>query len=336
VVAVCAIVLGTWAAISALIAWIGLCRFHDVDKIPFKLAFWLYLLQLWGYTAFLVVLLYFWDGNYASGTLSISTIKSAAKTDTSTTTSTTAFVELASTVSAAAAAVPTGGGQSAATRTWFAILDTQLWFMAIATGQILLTLLYLYGALRLRCKRLGKWGSSITSFFLLVIAVGTVLFGALTIHFNPTVVASTWARPAPQLLAIASQFAVAGLIMATAIYQLVISTQVPKLKLQAISSFNTLLILTFVSAFVVSVSYYTYYESLRTSPRVDLLYFTALTGIATQVLLLGLGVQLVAWRYAIGEEYKSSPALEKLFVPDDDTDAGAAFAPPLPQQQQDS
>jgi len=323
VVAVIAITLGAWGVLATIIALIGLCRFNDVDKIPFKLAFWLYLLQLWVYAAYIVVLLYFWDGNYSSGTLSVTMVKSASKTNSAASSTTTAFVELSATVSA----VPAD-----ATRTWFAMLDTQLWFMSIAAVQILLSLLYLYGALRMRCKRMGKWGSSITAFWLLLIATGTLLFGALTIRFHPALVASTWTRPAPALLAVASQFAVAGLIAATAIYQLVISTQVSKLRLQALTSFNNLLIMTFVSAFAASASYYTYYESLHTSPRVDLLYFTALTGIASQVLLLGLGVQLVAWRYAIGEEYKDVVTYEKMLVPDDEAD-GVAFSPPPPQQQ---
>jgi len=265
-------------------------------------------------------LLYLWDGNYASGTLPASAVGKPIKSDStpsapSAPSASAALIELLGAASASVSAA-VSVGDSAATRTWFTMLNTQLWFMALTTALILLSLLYAYGSLRLRCKRLGKWGSSLTSFWLLVLAVGTIMFGALTLKFHPALVASTWARPAPPLLAIAAQIAVAVLIAATAVYQLFVSTQVNKLKIAAVSSFNTLLVLTFVSAAAVSVCYFTYYEALRATPRANLLFYTALTGVASQVMLFCLGVQLVAWRYAIGEEYITQPVVETFLLPD--------------------
>ncbi len=51
----------------------------------------------------------------------------------------------------------------------------------------------------------------------------------------------------------------------------------------------------------------------------------ALAGVASQVLLFGFGVQLMAWRYALPDEYPSLPAMEKFGNAEEETDQ---FLPP--------
>ncbi len=82
--------------------------------------------------------------------------------------------------------------------------------------------------------------------------------------------------------------------------------------------------MTLVSVVLVGVSHYTYYLSLKAVPRIDLLSLTALAGVASQILLFAFGVQMMAWRYALPDEYPSLPAVEK-FGPTDETEV---FIPP--------
>jgi len=165
---------------------------------------------------------------------------------------------------------------------------------------------------------MGKWGTAVTAIILATLAMATIAFGALTIRYDAPI------RTVGGLLPVGGQMAVAALILATVIYEFYVSTQVQKLKLAAKSNFNTLLIMTLVSVVCVGVSYYTYYLSLKATPRVDLLSLTALAGVASQVLLFAFGVQLLAWRYALPDEYPSLPAVEK-FGP---TDEAEVFVPP--------
>ncbi len=72
------------------------------------------------------------DGNYASGTLALSSAKSAAPA--SGAASTPALIELG-----VAALAPTTGSGSTAAANWFKFLSTQLWFISITAILILLS-----------------------------------------------------------------------------------------------------------------------------------------------------------------------------------------------------
>ncbi len=53
-------VLGCTAELCAIIGLIGLARFSDTEKIPFKLGYWLNLVQLWAYAGYIGFLLFLW------------------------------------------------------------------------------------------------------------------------------------------------------------------------------------------------------------------------------------------------------------------------------------
>jgi len=213
----------------------------------------------------------------------------------------------------------TASGRSAAVE-WNALLGTQIWFLGLALGQLLCSVLYVYGSLRLRCKKMGKWGTAITGFLLIAAALATLAFAAFSIRFNKQLITPVGLSP------IAGQMAVAVLIAATVIYEWVVSTRVAKLKQQSKQSFTNLQIMCWTSLVAVSVCHYTYYQSLHTTPRIDLLHLTALSGTLSQVLLLVFAVQIVAWQYALPEEYPVLPAVEK-FGPAG-YDESEAFVPP--------
>jgi len=276
-----------------VIGLLGLCRFHDVDKIPFKLAYWLHLIQLWCYALYMGFLLYLWDGNYKSGTLNLAAAVSPPKSS--------SFLQISSATAAVA-----GTTAPSANTVWFAMQATQLWFMGITFVLILFTVLYLYGSLRMRCKRMGKWGVAMTSFLLLCLSCATIVFAALTLRFHSQFRAS-W----QQWLPLGAQMLVAALVLVTCVYQMYVSTQVSKLQLAAKSRFNDLLIMTLVAFICIGVCHYTYYLALQTSPRINLLYLTALSATVSQVLLAGFGMMVLAWRLALPDEYTALPTMEK-------------------------
>jgi len=311
-ISVVGFVLSILAELYGMIGLIGLCRFNDVDKIPFKLAYWLHLIQLWCYAAYFGLLLYLWDGNYKSGTLNL-TAAMAAKSQ-----SGSSFLEIATGVTAAATSAVAA---PSATVVWFAMQSTQLWFLGITFILILFSWLYLYGSLRMRCKRMGKWGTSMTSFLLLCLSAGVIVFATLTMRFNRQFL--SWPAIAP----LVGQMAVAALVLATCLYQMYVSTQVTKLKLESKSSFNHLLIMTLVSFVCMGVCQYTYYVALTTTPRINLLYLTALSGTVTQVLLAGFGVMLLAWRFALPDEYTALPTMERFGLAADEEATPFVIAP---------
>jgi len=270
---------------------------------------------LWCYAAYMGLLLYLWDGGYRSGTLSGDQVRDQSGTGPLSSSSSKAALflevstEVAATVStAASASASASAAQSTSDRArevWFAMQATELWFIGLTGLLILLTVLYVYGSLRMRCKRMGKWGTAMTAFLLLCLSCGTIVFGTMTLRYNKQFV--TW----PSIAPVVGQMAVAALVLATCLYQMYVSTQVAKLKLAAKSRFNDLLIMTLVAVVAMGVCHYTYYVALHTTPRINLLYLTALSSTVSQVLLLGFGVMLLAWRYALPDEYTAWPAMEK-------------------------
>jgi len=288
------------AELYGMIGLIGLCRFNDVDKIPFKLSYWLHLIQLWCYAGYMGLLLYLWDGNYKSGTLNMSQAL-AGKTSSSSS----SFLQMAA---ATAAAVTPADAKAF----WFAMQATQLWFVGITFVLILFTVLYLYGSLRMRCKRMGKWGTAMTGFLLLCLSCATIVFATLTMRYNRQFV--SW----PALAPLVAQMAVAALVLATCLYQMYVSTQVSKLKLATKPRFNDLLIMALVSFVSIGVCHYTYYVALTTSPRINLLYLTALSGTVSQVLLAAFGMLLLAWRFALPDEFNPVPTMERFGLAQDE------------------
>jgi len=196
--------------------------------------------------------------------------------------------------------------------------------MALTAALFLLNLLYVYGSMRLRSKRMGRFSSAITAFWAMCAAAGTIIVCALAFK---TQTARLWTLRQGIGAVLIGQMVVAALIIATGIYSLVVASTVSKLKAEAIGHFNNLLIMSWVSTFLCGASYYTYWLALYAHPQINLLHFTALGGVVSQVLLLSLSVQLTAWRYAVGEEYAEHAPREKLLVADDEA-TDSAFAPP--------
>jgi len=259
-------------------------------------------------------LLFVWDGNVKSGTSAISaaaaTTVSGAGGDAAAAgvKASAAFIELSVEASA-----PAQSGAARAAAQFQALVNTQVWFLGLVGLLLLFSLLYAYGSLRLRCKRMGKWGTAVTGVLLAMLAMATIAFGALSLYSN------TKLRTLNGYLPIIGQMAVAGLIVGTVIYEFLVSTRVQKLKQLAKDSFTKLLILTLVAFVLGGVCCYTYYLALHTTPRIDLFHLTALAGVSSEVLLLAFGVQLIAWRYALPDEYPSLPAVEK-FGPADESE----------------
>jgi len=313
IVSIVGIALGGIAEFVALIGLIGLYRFSDIDKIPFKIGYWFNLIQLWANAAYLSFLLFVWDGNVKSGTSAISaaaaTTVSGAGGDAAAAgiKAAAAFIELS-----VEALAPTAGAARASAQ-FQSLVNTQVWFLGLSGLLLLFSLLYAYGSLRLRCKKMGKWGTAVTGVLLAMLAMATIAFGALSLYSNPKL------RTLNGYLPIISQMAVAGLIVGTVIYEFLVSTRVQKLKQLAKDSFTKLLILTLVAFVLGGVCCYTYYLALNTTPRIDLFHLTALAGVSSEVLLLAFGVQLIAWRYALPDEYPSLPAVEK-FGPADESE----------------
>jgi len=315
-VCIVGLVLGGTAELCGIIGLVGLARFSDTDKIPFKLGYWINLIQLWAYTGYIWCLLYVWDGKLKSGTTPMPTgITTSATEAANAAKGLVSMVEISTEVHG----TPLVGPGSTASTVWFQILDTQIWFMGLTAALILLSLLYAYGSLRLKCKRMGKWGTTMTGFLLMLIALGTMFTGSWAIYKNFRTI--DWRQMLPVYL----QLALALLIFATTIYEMYVATQVAKLKLAAKGSITTVLILAWVAALSLGDSYYTFYQALRIVPRIETLYLTALFGIASQILLFIFGVQLIAWRYSLMEEYPILPGAEKFSTTGDEAEA---FLPP--------
>jgi hypothetical protein len=274
---------------------------------------------LGGYAAFL---LYLWDGNWTSGTLPLRSASSQLATPAA------AFIEVASGESAFAGLLdgsiaPPNAPTSGIAANFFKVLSTQIWFIGLTTALIVLSLLYVYGSLRLKCKKMGKVGATITAFFLILLSAGIITVGAWTIFYNTAF--QKW----PAIIGLVGQMVVGGIVIGTAIYEMWISTQISKLKLAARSNFVTLIVLTWVSAALAASCYYTYYQSIHLTPRIDTLSIAATLGFAEQLLLITFGVQLVAWRYALPDEYGAIGDVEKYGQAANDEEE--AFVPPTAQ-----
>ncbi len=195
------IAIGAVTELCGIVGLIGLCRFSDTDKIPFKAGYWLNLIQLWANAGYFAFLLFLWDGKYDSGTMALagpasSAVAAAApgvegaNAAAAAVKAAAAFIELSVVAGAAGSlgmsAAPSQGPSTSARmlQQFNAVVGTQIWFLGLSAGLILFSLLYAYGSLRLRCKKMGKWGTTITAVLLAMCAMATLAFGALAIRYN--------------------------------------------------------------------------------------------------------------------------------------------------------
>jgi len=283
---------------------------------------------LWALSAYAALLLYLWDGQWTSGTLPF---RQSSSANAATPTTPGAFIEVASGESAFAGLVegviaPPNTPQSGLAASFFKVLSTQLWFIGLTAALILLASLYVYGSLRLKCKKMGKIGATISAFLLIGLSAGILMVSIWTIVYNPAL--QKW----PSILGLVGQMTVCAIVIGTAVYEMWLSSQISKLKLAAKGNFVTLIVLTWVSAVLAASAYYTYYQSLHLTPRVETLSIAATLGFAEQLLLITFGVQLVAWRYALPDEYGAMGDVEKYGHPSASVSAadeeGAPFVPP--------
>lgn len=308
------------AELTALIGLIGVCTFQDVHKTPFKLGFGVNIVQIVAQSAYMLFLLYLWDGNYNSGTLPLNSKPAVAVPGTGT-----GGVVTFLSVDESLGAPADTKTKPTAKEMVDSVVGTQLCFIGITALMLMCSLMYAYGSLRLRCKKMGRWGSTAIGVLLACVALATVAFGALAVNGNRSALVNV-----KSLAPIVAELTVSLLVVATCIYQLVVSTRVQKLKVAAKQNFNTLLILSGVCALALGVSEYVYIQSLQytsahAGARIDLLHLTALGGVAQQLLLLAFFVQLIAWRYALPDEYPNLGAVEKFGAGDDAADP---FIPP--------
>lgn len=312
------------AELTAIIGLVGVCTFQDVHKTPFKLGFAVNIAQIVAQSAYMLFLLFLWDGNYNSGTQPLNSKPSVATPASGTG----GIVTFLSVDESLAAAAPTDAkSKPSAKAVVDSICGTQLCFIVITALLLMCSLMYAYGSLRLRCKKMGRWGSTAVGVLLAMVALATVAFGALAVNSNRAALVNVKA-----LAPIVAELTVSLLVVATCIYQLVVSTRVQKLKVAAKQNFNTLLILSGVCAVALGVSEYVYiqalqYTSAHAGARIDLLHLTALGGVGQQLLLLAFFVQLIAWRYALPDEYPNLGAVEKFGLSTGD-DASDPFIPP--------
>jgi len=320
-------VVGGLAVFLSAIGLIGLCRFSDTDKTVFRMAYWMNLIQLWFLSSYAAFLLYLWDGNWSSGTLPL---RSSSASSSTTTTTPATFIELASGESAFAGLVegtiaPPNAPTSGVGANFFKVLSTQIYFIGLTAVLILLGLLYTYGSLRLKCKKMGKVGTTISAFFLIGLSAAILLLSIWTIVWNNPF--QKW----PAFMGLVGQMAVSCIVIGTAVYEMWLSSQISKLKLSAQSRFVTLIVLTWISAVLAASAYYTYYQSIHVSPRIDTLSIAATLGFAEQLLLITFGVQLVAWRYALPDEYGAIGDVEKYGQSANEGAEDDPFMPPATQ-----
>jgi hypothetical protein len=156
-VIILALVLSGLVLLASITGLIGLCGFSSADKTAFKIGFWLHIVLGWAFAALTVVLLYMWDGNYASRTLKASALPSASSSTSSTSTTATAtFLEVDTAIAAsaaglsgdvaaaalvevdAAAAAAAPSDPSRATVAWNNLLHSHLWFMVLTVALFML------------------------------------------------------------------------------------------------------------------------------------------------------------------------------------------------------